>query len=101
MSALSHDDDLHPLSRLFSWTDDPGVRSAIGLGLGGFTLVLLVLDWAVGRKAHEGMEAIPGVYVAVGFFGFAFAVLSGWVLRALLSRRPDYYEAGPGGGDDG
>ncbi len=83
--------DTHPLARRMAWTDSKIARDVIGVALGVFTAILLILDWVIDRHPYGDMEQYKGVYVAFGFIGFSFVVLSGWVLRILLSRPQDYY----------
>lgn len=91
-STPGSDDDIHPVSRHFLWLDKPWARQAPFYIFGGLALVLLGLDFIHHRHAQNAIEAIPGFYVWMGFFGFCLAVLAGWPLRWLLARRPDYYE---------
>ncbi len=82
---------VHPLSKSFAWVDDKRVRDGIGVGLGVFALVLAALDVAVHRHAYIGVDGALGFHAWLGFVAFAGVVLTGWPLRRLLSRAPDYY----------
>ncbi len=86
----------HPLARPFLWTLTPCARKAALPVLGVLMLVLVGAEIVYPFKGHTPLSGVKGFYALFGFIGFGLIVLSGWPLRVLLSRKPDYY-----GDDDG
>ncbi len=82
---------VHPLSKRLAWLDDKRARDGVGVGLGVFALVLAALDVAIHRHAYIGVDGALGFHAWLGFVAFAGVVLTGWPLRRLLARAPDYY----------
>lgn len=85
------EDGIHPLARPFLFLDKTFVRDVISLCIVLIAMVLLAIDFFVDRHGETQAAEIPGFYAVYGFICFAAAVLSGWPLRALLMRGPDYY----------
>ena len=84
-------DDIHPLARPFLFLDKPIVRQAPLYVFGALAALMLFVEFLIPRHAVGKYEEVFGFYEIEGFFGFCLAVLSGWPLRWLLARDPDYY----------
>ncbi|WP_051122716.1 hypothetical protein [Euryhalocaulis caribicus] len=92
-AGKSPETGIHPVSRYFLFLDDPKVRTLISFGVIAVAVILLVADFFVSRHAYDyvAFSETNGFYAIYGFIGFAFVVLMGWPLRALLGRSEDYY----------
>ncbi len=82
---------IHPLARPFLWLDKSFARDVISLCIVLIAMILLAVDFFVHRHGETAIAERPGFFAIFGFISFAFAVLMGWPLRALLMRGPDYY----------
>lgn len=89
--AEGGDGAIHPVARPFLWLDKTRARDAISLCIVLIAVILLVVDFFVHRHGETAIAERPGFFAIFGFISFAFAVLSGWPLRRLLSRPADYY----------
>jgi len=85
------DDGVHPLARPFLFLDSTRARDIISLCIVLIAMILLAIDFFVDRHGETEIAETPGFYAVYGFACFALAVLSGWPLRAILMRGPDYY----------
>lgn len=92
--APENKNDIHPVSRRFLWLDKAWAREAPFWIFLVLALGLLSVEFVHHRHGYSQIEESFGFYVWMGFFGFCFAVLMGWPLRALLSKPADYYERG-------
>ncbi|WP_019961383.1 hypothetical protein [Woodsholea maritima] len=91
LHSPSKDDGVHPFAKPFLFLDKPSVRGAFfWLFLVG-TLAMIGLQAIHHFHPHGGPGDVFGFYAIMGFFGFCFAVLMGWPLRAILGRKADYY----------
>ena len=68
---------------------------ARGILVGFFTLcaVVLLWDFFVDRDVHHPLEEWPILYPVFGFVGISLLILISKVLRRLVMRREDYYDA--------
>ncbi len=55
--------------------------------------VLFAADFVLHRHAYHSLEEIPGFYALFGFLAFLFIILGAAILRKLVMRSEDYYEA--------
>ena len=94
-SAEAESVRLSPLARLLGLLDPKPVRRAMWIVLGLAAIGLGVVDVIHHRHEIAEAEGLPGFYAVFGFLAFTFVVLSGWVLRRVLSRPETYY------GEDG
>ena len=64
--------------------------------LGGFFIlcgVLLGLDFVRERVVHHPIEDVKLIYPFFGFFGISLLILISKLLRRLVGRSEDYYDA--------
>ena len=59
----------------------------------GACAVVLVWDLLVDREVHHPLEEWPIVFPLFGFVGISVLILLSKVLRRLVMRREDYYDA--------
>ena len=45
------------------------------------------------KHVHYAVEKIPGFYAVFGFVAYSLIVGFGWVWRAVVMRKEDYYDA--------
>ncbi len=55
--------------------------------------VVLLPDFFVDRDIHHPLEKWPILYPVFGFVGISLLILISKVLRRLVMRREDYYDA--------
>ena len=55
--------------------------------------VVLLWDFFVDRDVHHPLEEWPILYPLFGFVGISLLILISKVLRRLVMRREDYYDA--------
>lgn len=85
-------EDMHPLSkRLFGWVEEPKTPRRLLMGISALCILLVLSDMIVTRHDYFHFAEGIGFYALWGFGAFAFAVVSGWPLGALLRRDEDYY----------
>ena len=72
---------------------DRWIRWAAGVcGVLFLLKIVLVLTTHAWGHAHFAVEAWPGFFEAVGFFGFALLVLAGRALGRWVRRPEGYYD---------
>jgi len=89
-------DAIHPVARYFLWLESPAVKAGFLFAIGIASIGLGALDFIHHRHEYVSWAEWHGFYAWFGFASFAFAVLMGWPLRALLGRKEDYYEKAAG-----
>lgn len=89
-------DAIHPVSRYFLWLDSKAMKAGTLIVLGLVSVGLGLFDLLHQRHEYVSWAEWHGFYAWFGFASFAFAVLMGWPLRALLGRKEDYYEKAAG-----
>lgn len=55
--------------------------------------LLLIAEFIIHRHAYFALEATPLFFALFGFLAFCIVVGGGVLLRKLVMRAPDYYEA--------
>jgi hypothetical protein len=73
--------------------DKPLISRSVFLGLGAVALALLALDLVHHRHVVHSWEALFGFYGVYGFVACVALVLVARLLRTVLMRREDYYDA--------
>jgi hypothetical protein len=82
-----------------SWIERPGSTGKLfGLLIVGCVVLLLAdVGDMVGvlyhKHVHYAVEKIPGFYAIFGFVAYSLIVGAGWVWRAVVMRKEDYYDA--------
>ncbi len=90
-------DTIHPVARmLFGWVSHKFTGAAIFWGLAFLSVALVAAELLIERHEKVALAKATGFYALWGFGAFAFVVLMGWPLGALLRRRENYYEDGEG-----
>ena len=85
------EDRIHPLARPFLFLDRPAARDVISLCIVLIAMALFAADFFLDRHGETGAAETKGFFSVFGFAAFGLIVLSGWPLRALLTRAPDFY----------
>jgi hypothetical protein len=91
-----HEDYVHPLARLFLWTDSARVRDIAMWLLGAVSIGLGLLDWPLHRHDYLDFASNYGFYGWMGFGSFVLAVQGGRLLRGVISRPEDSYDGAAG-----
>lgn len=73
--------------------DKPLISRSVFRGLCAVALVLLALDLVHHRHVVHGWEAVFGFYSFYGFVACVALVLAARLLRTVVMRREDYYDA--------
>ena len=55
-------------------------------------VVLLVVDFFIGKHPDFAFEGVPNIFAAYGFISCVMLVLVAKVLRMILMREEDYYD---------
>lgn len=76
-----------------SWFEDPAKVTRLVRVLYGLCALMFVADLLYRKHAHFGFENVFGFYAIYGFVACVTLVLAAKLLRKILMRREDYYDA--------
>lgn len=76
-----------------SWFERPGSFRKLMVALALCCAVLIGIDFVYHKHGHFDFEAFPLFFALYGFGAFVVVVFVGAMLRFVISRSEDYYEA--------
>lgn len=88
------DDGSTALARfLFGWTSKKWAPGLMLVVIGLISIGLLAADFMIERHSYKpvSFSEFPMFYGLYGFIAFAFVVICGWPLGALLRRNENFY----------